>query len=96
MHRAESAHGERVILKLTNEHEVEVLRRLHNNQSRKQTRIIPLLDVVDGRLMVLPLRTPLLHFLDRNASVDDVEDCLLCSFWKVWRTCNALLSHISI
>jgi len=52
-----------VILKLTDQPEMEVLRGLHPNQSMKQTRIIPLLDVVDGRLMVLPLLTPLVHFL---------------------------------
>ena len=38
----------------------------HDNKTTKQTRIVPLLDVVDGRLMVLPLRTPLSH-----ASGDD-------------------------
>jgi len=52
---------------------VEVLRRLHGNQSTKHTRIIPLVGVVDGRLIVLPRRTPLLHFLDLDASDDDVE-----------------------
>jgi len=61
-----------VILKLTDQHEVEVLQRLHGNQSRKPTRIVPLLDVIDGRLIVLPLRTPLLHFLHFDAVVDDV------------------------
>jgi serine/threonine protein kinase len=73
MLRAESVHGEPVILKLTDQHEVEVLRRLHGNQPRKQTHIIPLLHVVDERLIVLPLRTPLLHFLDLDATVGDVE-----------------------
>jgi len=70
---AVSAHGEPVILKLTDEHEVEVLRRLRGNQSAEQTRIIPLLDIVSGRVMVLPLRTPLSHFLALDASGDDVE-----------------------
>ena len=73
LQRAVSAHGERVILKLTDEHEVEVLRRLHGDQSTEQTRIIPLLDVVGRRVMVLPLRTPLSHFLALDASGDDVE-----------------------
>ena len=41
---------------------MEVLQRLHGNPPTKQTRIIPLLDVVDGRLMVIPLRMPLLVF----------------------------------
>ena len=73
LQRAVSAHGERVILKLTDEHEVEVLWRLHGNQSTERTRIIPLLGVVGRRVMVLPLRTPLLHFLAFDASDDDVE-----------------------
>ena len=68
----ESAHGESVILKLTDQHEVEVLHRLYGNQPTKQTRIIPLLDVIDGWLMVLPLRTPLSQFLDLDASYDGV------------------------
>ena len=59
---AESPHGKSVILKLTDEHEVKVLQRLHGNPPTKQTRIIPLLDVIDGRLLVLPLRIPLLIF----------------------------------
>jgi serine/threonine protein kinase len=73
MHSAVSAGGNLVILKLTDQHEVEVLRRLHTNQPTKQTRIIPLLDVVDGRLMVLPPGAPLLYFLVYKASVGDVE-----------------------
>ena len=50
---AQWAHGEPVILKLTDEHEVEVLWHLHGNQSMKPTCIIPLVDVVDRRLIVL-------------------------------------------
>ena len=73
MFEAVSVHGEPVIFKLTDRHEVEVLRRLHANRSTKPTRIIPLLDVVDGRLLVLPQRTPLMEFLDFDASVGDVE-----------------------
>jgi len=74
MHHAVSAHGESVILKLTDKHELEVLRRLHGNRpTNKQTRIIPLLDVVDGRLMVLPLRTPLSQFLELDALIGDAE-----------------------
>ena len=69
---AKSPDGARVILKLTDQHEVEVLQRLHDNKTTKQTRIIPLLDVVDGRLMVLPLRSSLLVFLELKASDDDV------------------------
>ena len=65
---AVSPQGERVILKLTEQHEVKVLRRLHGNPPTEQTRIIPLLDVIDGRLLVLPLRMPLLIF---NLSGDD-------------------------
>ena len=91
MHRAESVHGERVILKLTDEHEVEVLRRLHGNQSTAQTRIIPLLDVVGGRLIVLPLRTPLSHFLEFDASVDDVGQLALQFLEGV-----AYLQHCSV
>lgn len=52
---------------------MKVLRRLDANRCTQQTRIIPLLDVVDGRLLVLPLRTPLLQFLVLDASVGDVE-----------------------
>ena len=59
---AVSPQGERVILKLTEQREVKVLRRLHGNPPTEHTRIIPLLDVIDGRLMVLPRRTPLLLF----------------------------------
>ena len=70
---AKSPDGGYVILKLTDKHEVEVLQRLHDNKTTKQTRIIPLLDVIDGRLMVLPLQSPLLLFLELNASDDDVE-----------------------
>ena len=73
MLEAESVHGEPVTFKLTDRHEVEALQRLHANQSTKPTRIIPLLDVIDGRLLILPLCRPLLHFLDLNASVGDVE-----------------------
>ena len=47
---------------------MEVLQCLHGNTTTKQTRIIPLLDVVDEKLMVLPLRMPLLVF---NPSGDD-------------------------
>ena len=54
MLRARWAHGEHVILKLTDEHEVGVLRHLHGNQSTKPSRIIPLVDVVDGKVIVLP------------------------------------------
>src|SRR5258706_3398977 len=66
------AHGEPVVLKLTNQHEVEVLQCLHGNQYMKQNCIIPLVDVVDGRLIVLPWLSPLSHFLYLNASDDDV------------------------
>ena len=69
---AESVHGESVILKLTDQHEVKVLQCLHGNQTTKKTRIIPLLDVVDGRLMVLPQRTPLKEFLIFDASDADI------------------------
>jgi serine/threonine protein kinase len=96
MHRAESVHGERVILKLTDEHEVEVLRRLHGNQSTKQTRIIPLLDVVDGRLMVLPLRTPLSHFLDLDASVDDVGELALQFLEGVAYLQHSSVAHLDL
>ena len=72
MLRAQWVHGEPVILKLTDEHEVEVLRRLHGNQSTKRTHIIPLVDVVDGRLIVLPKRTPLTQFLVLDAMGDEV------------------------
>ena len=73
MLQAVSVHGEPVILKLTNQREVEVLRHLHANQSMKHTRVIPLLDIVDGRLLVLPLCIPLSQFLVFDASVGDAE-----------------------
>ncbi|CAG8722127.1 729_t:CDS:2, partial [Acaulospora colombiana] len=53
MLKAISADGKEVIVKLTSEHEIEVLRHLHRNRPTKQTRIIPLLDVIDRRLMFL-------------------------------------------
>ena len=74
---AVSADGKDVIIKHTDEHEVEVLRYLHGKQSTKQTRIIPLLDVIDRRLIVLPVRTPLSQFLDLDASAGDVEQLAL-------------------
>jgi serine/threonine protein kinase len=73
MVHAVSAHGDQVILKLNDEHEVEVLQHLHANHSTRHTRIIPLLDVIDGRLMVLPLLRPLLHFMALDALVGDFE-----------------------
>src|SRR5260221_11998034 len=75
MHEAVSADGKAVILKLTDQHEVEVLRYLHDirSTSTRQTRIIPLLDVLDERVIVLPRRSPLLNFLDLYASDGDVE-----------------------
>jgi serine/threonine protein kinase len=91
MRRAESVDGKPVILKHTDEHEVEVLRRLQYNASTKPTRIIPLLDVIDGRLMVLPSRTPLPHFLDFDASVSDVEELALQFLEGV-----AYLQHCSV
>jgi serine/threonine protein kinase len=69
---AKSAHGEWVIAKRAVIHEVQVLRRLQGDKSTKPTRIIPLLDVIDGTLMVLPLRTPLMQFLHSNTSASDV------------------------
>ncbi len=65
-------HGKPVVLKLTDQHKVEVLWCLHGNQYTKQNHIIPLVDVIDGRLIVLPWLSPLLHFLYLNASADDV------------------------
>jgi serine/threonine protein kinase len=96
MHRAESADGERVILKLTDEHEVEVLRRLHGNQSTKQTRMIPLLDVVGGRLIVLPLRTPLPLFLDLDASVGDIGELALQFLEGVAHLQRSSVAHLDL
>jgi serine/threonine protein kinase len=96
MRRAESADGERVILKLTDEHEVEVLQRLQSNESTKQTRIIPLLDVVGGRLMVLPLRTPLSHFLALDASVGDAEELALQFLEGVAYLQHSFVAHLDL
>ena len=60
-------YGEPVILKLTDEHKVAVLWHLHGNQSTKPSHIIPLVDIVDGKVIVLLKRMPLLHFLDLDA-----------------------------
>jgi len=96
MHHAVSAHGEHVILKLTDQHEVEVLRRLHRSQSTKHTRIIPLLDVVGGNLMVLPLRTPLSQFLDLDASVDDVGQLALQFLEGVAYLQHSSVAHLDL
>lgn len=99
MLRAESASGQAVILKLTDEHEVDVLRHLHRSDYTMQTRIIPLLDVLDvvgGRLMVLPLRTPLLHFLDLEASVDDVAELALQFLEGVRYLQDSSVAHLDL
>ncbi|PVF91302.1 kinase-like protein [Serendipita vermifera] len=93
---AVSVDGKDVILKLTNEHEVEVLRRLHGNQSTKQTRIIPLLDVVSGRLMVLPQRIPLLHFMEYYASSDDVKQLALQFLEGVVYLQDSFVAHLDL
>jgi len=92
----ESALGECVILKLTDQHEVGVLRRLHDNKSTEQTRIIPLLDVLNGRILVLPLRTPLLHFLDLDASVDDVGELALQFLEGVTYLQHSSVAHLDL
>ena len=96
MLRAKSADGKPVILKLTDEHEVEVLRRLHRNQSMKQTRIIPLLDVVDGRLIVLPQRTPLPLFLDLDASIGDIGELALQFLEGVATLQGSSVAHLDL
>jgi serine/threonine protein kinase len=96
MLRAVSAQGEKVILKLTDEHEVEVLRRLHGNHSKRQTRIIPLLDVIGGRVMVLPLRMPLTHFLPLDASGDDVEQLALQFLEGVVYLQHSSVAHLDL
>lgn len=88
---AKWADGEFVILKLIDEEEVDVLRHLHNNQSTKGSRIIPLLDVVDRRVIVLPLRTPLPLFLRYDASAGDIGELAL-QFLEV----VAYLQHSSV
>jgi len=96
MHRAESAHGGPVILKLADKHEVEVLQRLHANQLTKQTRIIPVLDVICGRLMVLPQRTPLSHFLETPASVDNVGELALQFLEGVAHLQHSSVAHLDL
>ena len=94
MVHAVSAHGDQVIVKLTDEHEVEVLRRL---QPARQTHIVPLLDVldvVDGKLIVLPSSRHFHTFWPSTPRLA-ILGSLLCSFWKVWRPCKTSLSHIS-
>ena len=96
MLRAKSADGKPVILKLTDEHEVEVLRRLHRNQSKKQTRIIPLLDVVRGRLIVLPQRTPLPLFLELDASIGDIGELALQFLEGVATLQDSSVAHLDL
>lgn len=96
MHEAVSANGERVILKLTDQHEVQALRRLHDNQSNKPTRIVPLLEVIDERLIVLPLRTPLLQFLNLDASVGDVTLLALQFLEGVVHMQNSSVAHLDL
>jgi hypothetical protein len=91
-----SAYGKSVMLKLTDEHEVEVLRRLHNNQSTKQTRIIPLLDVVDRTVMVLPLRTPLKVFLMHEDSHGDVGQLAQQFLEGVEYLHNSSVAHLDL
>jgi serine/threonine protein kinase len=93
---AESADGECVILKLTDEHEVKVLRSLQRNESTKQTHIIPLLDVIGERLMVLPLRTPLSHFLVLDASVGDAEELALQFLEGVAYLQHSSVAHLDL
>lgn len=45
---------------------------MHEANSHYSTHIVPPVDDVDGRIMVLPLLTPLLHFLCLDASGDDI------------------------
>ena len=92
----DSAQDECVILKLTDQHEVEVLRRLHGNKSTEQTRIIPLLDVINGKILVLPLRTPLLHFLDLDASINDVWELALQFLEGVTYLQHSFVAHLDL
>jgi len=92
----DSQHGKSVIVKLTDKHEVEVLRRLHANQSTKPTRIIPLMDVLDGRLMVLPLRTPLRHFLVFDIRGDDIEQLALQFLEGVAYLQQSSIAHLDL
>jgi len=96
MLRAESADGKRVILKLTNEHEVKVLQRLHSNQSTKQNRIIPLLNVVGGRVIVVPLRTPLPLFLKLDALVGDIGELALQFLEGVAHLQRSSVAHLDL
>jgi len=87
------ADGKPVILKLTDQHEVEVLRCLHGSQYTKKTRIIPLVDVVDGRLIVLPELSPLSQFFSFDASTsDDAVGVLAVQFMEG----VAYLQHSSV
>jgi serine/threonine protein kinase len=91
---AESADGKPVVLKLTTEHEVEVLRRLHSDQSRNH--IIPLLDVVGRNVIVLPQRTPLQHFLDLNALVGDIGELALQYLEAVATLQRSSVAHLDL
>ena len=78
---AVSANGQHIILQPPDQHEVEALRRLHDDQCKKQPRIILLLDIADGNLTTEPLRTPLLRFLDLNFGAwDGVVELLALRF----------------
>jgi serine/threonine protein kinase len=96
MLRAESADGKPVIFKHTNEQEVKVLRRLHSNQSMKQTRIIQLLDVIGESLIVLPQRTPLQHFLDLDLSAGDIEELALQFLEGVVTLQRSSVAHLDL
>jgi serine/threonine protein kinase len=93
---AKSADGELVILKRTNRNEVEVLRYLHSNQSMEQTHIIPLLDVIDDRVIVLPLRTPLLLFLRYDASAGDIGELALQFLEGVAQLQHSSVAHLDL
>ena len=96
MNRAKSVDGKPVILKLTDGHEVEVLRRLHRNQSMRHTRIIPLLDVVGGRLIVLPQLTPLPLFLELDASIGDIGELTLQFLEGVATLQHSSVAHLDL
>lgn len=94
MHDAVSANGQNIILNPTDQHEVEVLR----NQSKKQTRITPPLDLVDARLTVVPPRTPLLLFLDLDrGALDGVVELLALRFLEVVAYLqNSSVAHLDL
>ena len=62
----------------------------------KQTRIIPLLDVVGGRLIVLPQLAPLPLFLALDASIGDIGELTLQFLEGVMTLQHSSVAHLDL